>query len=360
MLLALQAPACARAQAYREVYEPGLDGRLGHQVGAACGPGNQWWCATVQNAENEYMTYGPYAADFPAGQPLAVDFSLAIDNNVADDQSVVELDVNDAATQTVLTSLTVRRQDFSGAFAAQTFTLFVSAVPAGAKLEYRVFYVCCSEIQHQLTTARSLDPGPMGAFWSRAAHFEFVSSAVFPTTPSNPSSAGMNVGFYIAPSPGGLWYLFHREYFFAPQPSYCTADFARIVVRTSVDRGLSWSNETVIASPSEGTAYECALVDGAAFFDGNATALLGTVPGATWLYLSQCLDRNDVWNMCLFTRSASNPTGPFTPYPTNPVVRGGQLWGCVLARALPGVLSPFCFPHFAFRVERKVGRGRSG
>lgn len=56
------------------------------------------------------------------------------------------------------------------------------------------------------------------------------------------------------------------------------ADFARIVVTRSSDRGLTWLNETVVASPVPGTPYECALVDGAGFWDGDIGA---------WFYLSQ-------------------------------------------------------------------------
>jgi hypothetical protein len=100
-------------------------------------------------------------------------------------------------------------------------------------------------------------------------------------------------------------------------------------VRTSNDRGVTWSDGTVIASPQPGTPFECALVDGAAFYDaGNG----GSRP-ARWLYLSQCLDRTRTWAMCLFTRDGSDPVGPFTPAPHQPTVAGGQLWSQICSGA---------------------------
>lgn len=164
-------------------------------------------------------------------------------------------------------------------------------------------------------------PASMGDFWSNEAHFEAVSSARFPTDPDDPSTAGANVGFYFVPV-NGTWFLFHREYFFGPKPSYCGYDYARIVVRTSTDKGVSWSNKTVIAEPQANTATECAIVDGSAHFDASTS---------TWHYLGQCLGRDAVWNMCHFSRQAADPRGPFVPSPHNPVVRSGQLWSSICA-----------------------------
>jgi len=102
----------------------------------------------------------------------------------------------------------------------------------------------------------------------------------------------MNVGFYFIVR-DSVWYLFHREYGFTTQPTYCTADYARIVLVTSIDQGRSWSNETVLITPQANTPYECAIVDGSAFYDDS---------NQQWMYLGQCLARDDIWNMCFFTR----------------------------------------------------------
>ena len=101
----------------------------------------------------------------------------------------------------------------------------------------------------------------------------------------------------IAPNPaaaGGppVWYLFHREYGFAPRPAYCVADYARVVVRKSTDKGVTWSDAHVIASPPPATgpangtaafADECAIVDGAGYFDERA---------GTWHYLVRHYSEN--------------------------------------------------------------------
>jgi hypothetical protein len=87
-------------------------------------------------------------------------------------------------------------------------------------------------------------------------------------------------------------------------------DFARLVVHASEDGGRTWSNAAVIAAPVPNTASECALVDGAAYYDATYDS---------WHYLSQCLDRNHAWMLCHFHRNGSNPMGPFVANPANPV-----------------------------------------
>lgn len=177
-------------------------------------------------------------------------------------------------------------------------------------------------------TATPPVPPNITTFWDSrgsSAHFTFVSKAQFPTTPSNPSSAAMNVGFYFVYRNNTL-YNFHREYFFGPRPSYCLADYARIVVVTSQDFGVTWSKKTVIIPPVPGAANECANDDGAAFYDEEEDM---------WHYLGQCMNSKRVWNMCHFTRPGWDPVGPFTPDANNPVVRSGQLWGPICANSGP-------------------------
>jgi hypothetical protein len=210
---------------------------------------------------------------------------------------------------------------FQSAGDVQAFTLFFTAPPGAAQLEYRVYYVCCAAVTHVSTTVSSLnDTGPMSTFWAGDAHWNFTSSAVFPS-PNGEFAA--NVGFHFVTQPG-VWYLFHREYDFSPspQPAYCQYDYAQILVRTSTNRGLAWSNGTVVATPVPGTPYECALVDGAGFYDAAG----GPGGGPRWLYLSQCLDRTATWAMCLFIRNAADPLGAFEPLPVQPSVSSGQLW----------------------------------
>lgn len=164
-------------------------------------------------------------------------------------------------------------------------------------------------------------------FWSGGAHFEFVSKSRFPGPDGH---FGMNVGFHIVPRQGrsAVWYLFHREYGFGPRPTYCKYDWARIVVRNSTDEGRSWSASTVLASPVEGGPAECALVDGGAFWDEAQ---------AQWHYLSQCLNRHQVWSLCHYTNAGPDPAqGAWQPtFDTAgaPSVASGQLWRRICGRA---------------------------
>lgn len=312
--------AAASDSAYWRAYMPARD--LEHQTGAAVG-NTSAWMATVVDKTNAYLSYGPYATDVPEGVQLQVAIFLAVDNNTASDASpIAQVDVHDAVSDTILASTAVRRKDFETANSAQAFVLFFTTPTHAAQLEYRVLYVCCAAVTHLNTTVATLNAtGPITAFWDGTAHWNFTAAHVFP---SPGGSYGANVGFHFVTRPGGLWVLFHREYYFSPQPqpAYCKADYARIVVRTSRDRGATWSNATVMASPVPNTPYECALVDGAGFYDADG----GPGGGPRWLYLSQCLNRENIWGMCLFARNGEDPVGAFTPVGAQPTVASGQLW----------------------------------
>ncbi len=84
--------------------------------------------------------------------------------------------------------------------------------------------------------------------------------------------------------------------------------------------------ETLLIPMSPLLLVECAIVDGGGFLDADTM---------TWHYLGQCLARDEVWNMCHFTRHGDDPLGPWTPNPANPVVRSGQLWGYVPSNEWP-------------------------
>jgi len=318
---------------YRRSFLP-TDPAFGHQTGQADGP---WWVVDISDKAQSYMTYGPYLTGYPPNTPMAVDFTLSVDNNINDALNVATLSVvaNDGAL--ILTQQQVIRTDFqSVAPVTQVFTVFfVTPSNASEPLEFRVYYACCTEIVQQQTVLRQLlDPGPTGLLWNNTAHLNFVSKHQFPTTNSSPSTAGANVGFFFVPSPDGkILYLFHREYFFEPRPTYCKADYARILVRSSTDGGRTFSqNFTIVATPTPNSPFECAIVDGAAHFDANK---------GSWVYLGQCLARDHVWNMCLFTLTNSvTPFGLYVPSGANPVVRSGQLWSRICTPTRPAHCNP--------------------
>eukprot|EP01012_Entosiphon_sulcatum_P036782 TRINITY_DN4698_c0_g1_i2.p1 TRINITY_DN4698_c0_g1~~TRINITY_DN4698_c0_g1_i2.p1 ORF type:complete len:385 (+),score=32.69 TRINITY_DN4698_c0_g1_i2:22-1176(+) len=171
------------------------------------------------------------------------------------------------------------------------------------------FFVCASFALPALAIG-------LPELWDGRATLQFVSKARFSTF-ANDSLYPMNVGFDFV-ARGTQWFLFHREYGFAAAPSFCKADYARIVVRTSTNRGITWSEKTVIVEPQTPGPDECAIVDGAAHFDEGS---------GTWHYLGQCLARDNVWRMCHYFLRSAQPSTAFSRNGHNPVVNGGQLWG---------------------------------
>lgn len=169
-------------------------------------------------------------------------------------------------------------------------------------------------------------PGPrvptMNDFWQNQAHFEPLSHARF----EEYGMTAMNVGFQFVTRPGGVWYIFHREYHFVDSPDYCGCKspakdcLSRQVVRKSNNEGKNWSDPVPIAQPVENAPDECGLTDGGAYFDSET---------GTWHYMSQCINRHGGWNMCHYSRNGEDPMagGLWQRNPHNPVVRSNQLWG---------------------------------
>jgi len=187
---------------------------------------------------------------------------------------------------------------------AQTFVGKLSNGPVALGLPQTTVYVTSDE--------QSMD-----LLWQGRDSFQPIVNMQVQTTPKVGASFvdGMDEGTQIVPV-NGIWYLFNREYGFAPKPSQCQFDFSRIVVRSSADLGKSWSSETVVAEPNQ-AAGECALLDGRAFWDADT---------GTWHYLAQMLTSNATWAIDHFTRSNPSPLGAFTPDAANPVIKSGALW----------------------------------
>ena len=296
-----------------------------HQTGACFN--ETAWKATVEDPRERYLTYGPYTTEWNTPAASRVDFYLGVDNNVADTLDLLTVEVNDADTDHVLTSRNISRDDFGyGDSKSQIFSLYFSST-VGHRLEFRVFYHCCSAITHFKTVVSELDGGVLADIFAGNAGLELVSSSVFPTPHADPASTSMwNVGTYIKPL-DGMWYVFYREGFYAPTPDFCNGivPLTRIAVRNSSDYGKSWSAPAVVASPGNFTFDNCAALDGAPFFDNDTDC---------WHYLAQCIGDNKRWSLCHYSRSGRDPmSGPFTANPRNPVVRGGQLWNRICAGA---------------------------
>ncbi len=168
----------------------------------------------------------------------------------------------------------------------------------------------------------------MDQLWRGTARLQPIVNMQILTKPASglPFVDGMDEGTRIVAAKG-TWYLFSREYNYAPNPAQCVNDFSRIAVRSSMDHGKSWSNEVVIAEPNLSFG-ECALADGYAYWDADTD---------TWHYLVQMLKSDGTWNIDHFSLQSPNPMARFAVDLANPVVKSGALWGsiCGAGRACP-------------------------
>ncbi|CAF1540223.1 unnamed protein product, partial [Adineta steineri] len=249
-----------------------------HQTGSRFN--NTAWIVVTQDPSERYLTYGPYTNAWNTTASSRVDFYLGVDDITGDSSNLLTVDVNDADKDHILTSRNISRLDFGyGNIQSQIFSLYFTST-IGHKLEFRVFYHCCSSIVHYKTVVNELDGGGLADIFIGQAGLELVSSSVFPTPQGDPSSTAMwNVGTYIKPL-DGRWYVFYREGFYAPTPAFCNGivPLTRIAVRNSTDFGKTWSEPAVVALPGNSTFDNCAALDGAPFFDNDTDS---------WHYLAQ-------------------------------------------------------------------------
>jgi hypothetical protein len=115
---------------------------MGHAIGRADEDG---WSAATGPDSSDFMLYGPYATDIPAGAHSAT-WRLMVDNNSADTLRVVRLEVHDFARMSVLAQRWVTRDEFGAAWAYQDFPVaFTSA--GGASLEFRIWWTDISYVR---------------------------------------------------------------------------------------------------------------------------------------------------------------------------------------------------------------------
>lgn len=110
---------------------------LSHKTGRLETDG--WLCQTGIDAANDHMIYGPYDASIPAG-PNVAEFSMKIDNNTANNDPVVDIDVRNATTGQVLASQTITRQQFPIASDYTNFTLPFTLPADNQSIELRVYW----------------------------------------------------------------------------------------------------------------------------------------------------------------------------------------------------------------------------
>ncbi|HEX6427673.1 MAG TPA: GxGYxYP domain-containing protein [Niastella sp.] len=110
---------------------------LSHKTGRLETDG--WLCQTGIDAANDHMIYGPYDASIPAG-PNVAEFRMKIDNNTANNDPVVDIDVRNATTGQILAAQTITRQQFPIAANYTNFTLPFTMPASNQSLELRVYW----------------------------------------------------------------------------------------------------------------------------------------------------------------------------------------------------------------------------
>lgn len=115
----------------------GEGNQLGHKTGRPESDG--WLCQVGIDAPNDHMIYGPYDTGIPAG-PNVAEFRMKVDNNTANNDPVVDIDVRNATTGATLASQTITRQQFRIAGDYVNFTLPFNMPAANQSIELRVFW----------------------------------------------------------------------------------------------------------------------------------------------------------------------------------------------------------------------------
>jgi hypothetical protein len=110
---------------------------LGHNTGHLDGDG--WLCQTGVDTANQHMIFGPYDTNVPAGDSTA-HFRVKIDNNTADDNKQITIDVRDNTSGQTLATRDITRKQFSSAGDYVTFDLPFTFVGDGHAIELRVYW----------------------------------------------------------------------------------------------------------------------------------------------------------------------------------------------------------------------------
>ncbi len=112
-------------------------GSIGHNTGRLETDG--WLCQTGIDAANQYMIYGPYDTSIPAG-PNVAEFRMKIDNNTANNDAIVDLDVRNSTTGAILAAQTITRQQFTVAGDYTSFTVPFTMPADNQSIELRVYW----------------------------------------------------------------------------------------------------------------------------------------------------------------------------------------------------------------------------
>jgi RHS repeat-associated protein len=124
----------------------------GTGISHLCGrPDGDGWSVNVFNDPSGcWMQYGPYTTQLGAGSYVA-QWTLLADNNSADNNTILRLDINDSTANTQLGYMYVTREQFTSPNVYQTFSLpfTLNSSQAGHQLEFRIYWYGYSYIREK-------------------------------------------------------------------------------------------------------------------------------------------------------------------------------------------------------------------
>jgi hypothetical protein len=98
------------------------------------------WSVNTADHTTGHMAFGPYASDW-AGSSAIATFDLMIDNNDANSELTLTLDVYDATSGVSLAVMNVYRDDFTSPFTYESFSLAINLEGLeGHAMETRVYW----------------------------------------------------------------------------------------------------------------------------------------------------------------------------------------------------------------------------
>ncbi len=112
-------------------------GSISHNTGRLETDG--WLCQTGIDVANQHMVFGPYVTNIPAG-PNVAEFRIKTDNNTANNDPIVDIDVRNATSGAILAAQTITRQQFTAAGSYVNFTLPFTLSGDNQSLELRIYW----------------------------------------------------------------------------------------------------------------------------------------------------------------------------------------------------------------------------
>lgn len=276
------------------------DLRLSHQIGQA----NQtdWLVLSGRDDPNKFLNYGPYL-ELDAGYKKVI-FDLEIlnidpENNA--EQKVVTLDIFDSTNNRLITSKDIWFEDLKAK--DSEYSIVFNAIEK-TKYEFRTFWHGGFDLKLKKIIMKPADFGRFGDLFAHQYTFKKVAAM--------PGGNGWMV------SENDIWYHFDRNFNAdSTIPNFCSANGTlAIVVRSSRDKGKTWSSPKVAVMPSFkfGDDDACMAVDGATFFNSST---------GQWNIFSQCQGGTAThWKMCLY--ESDTIEGPYRRKDIH--FQPGQLW----------------------------------